>query len=108
MVVGKYVNTFAEASHALPVGMHMGADYPFMLPLIAEQDQKSVTIQSSRGLTPQTLTFKIIRQNGREYGYITQSSAFELIFKRPPTRFKVLPFKDERTDVKPLNKSTTT
>lgn len=95
-ICGKYVSTFAEASHALPDGMHMNADYPFMLPAIKSADGKQVTILSSRG-DPQEATVKIIRRDGREHAYIEQSSTFERIYKRKPARFKLLPFKDDAT-----------
>lgn len=97
-VSGHYVKTFAEASHALPSGMHMNADYPFMIPpivSISEGINRIVTIRGERDLT---VSFVIRRRRGLgEYGYIEQSSSFEQIFNRKPTRFRMLPFKDDRT-----------
>lgn len=93
-LIGKYVKTFAEASHALPDGMHMNADYPFMLPRIAKLEAKEVVLESRDG----DGRFKIVRGgDGREYCVIVQSSSFEKMFGRPPTKFKAYPFKDEHT-----------
>lgn len=50
-VCGRYVKTFAEASHALPQGMHMNADYPFMIPAITKIEGDQVTISGSLGAT---------------------------------------------------------
>lgn len=93
---GKWVNTFREASHALPNGMHMNSDYPFMLPKIKSLDGRQLTILSSRG-DPQEATVTIVTRGGREFAYIEQSSTFERVYRRKPTRFKLLPFKDETT-----------
>src|SRR5262249_48236868 len=93
-VGGKYVKTFAEASHALPDGMHMNADYPFMLPPIKFMRAGKVVL-SGRGTDGE---FVIRRESsGQEYCVITQSSSFEKMFGRPPTKFKAYPFKDEDT-----------
>jgi len=94
---GKYVKTFREASHALPQGMHMDSDYPFMLPAIKNLDGKKLTILSSRGHPAEETTVKIVTRDGREMAFIKQSSTFETMFRRPPQRFKLLPFKDEAT-----------
>jgi hypothetical protein len=93
-VCGKYVKTFAEASHALPDGMHMNADYPFMLPRIVKLEGGEVVLKGRDG----DGRFKIVRGgDGREYCIIAQSSSFEKMFGRPPQKFKTYPFKDERT-----------
>lgn len=92
-VSGKYVATFAEASHALPEGMHMNADYPLMLPPISRLTDKDVTLRGRDG----EVTAKIVRRNGKEYCKIAQSSSFEALFSRRPQTFTFHPFKDERT-----------
>ena len=94
MVSGQYVKTFAEASHALPNGMHMNADYPFMLPPIKSIAGKQMTIRGSGG---QEATVEIVTKRGREVAYIEQSSTFERLFKRKPQRFELHPFKDSGT-----------
>jgi hypothetical protein len=91
---GKYVKTFAEASHALPDGMHMNADYPFMLPSTLKLVGRDIVL---RGRDTDG-RFRICKlENGREYCVITQSSSFEKMFGRSPAKFKAYPFKDERT-----------
>ena len=77
MICGKYVKTFAEASHALSNGMHMNADYPFMLPPIKSLDGKTMTISGSGG---QEATVTIVEKRGAEVAYIEQSSMFEKLF----------------------------
>lgn len=100
MVCGRYVPTFAEASHALPDDMHMDADYPFMIPAIVSVVGDIVTIRGSGG---KETSFPIERETrgkatrGWQIGYIRQSSSFERLFNRPPHRFKMRPFKDEKT-----------
>lgn len=94
MICGRYVRTFAEASHALPQGMHMNADYPFMLPPITALDGNKVTIRGGRG---ELQTFTIQRGSSGEFGHIEQSSTYERLFSQPPHRFTLLPFKDEKT-----------
>lgn len=93
-LMGNYVKTFAEASHALPEGMHMNADYPFMLPPIMKLVGRDVVLQGN-GTDGR---FRIMRrEDGREYCVITQSSSFEKMFGKPPAKFKAYPFKDEHT-----------
>jgi hypothetical protein len=89
-ISGQYVKTFAEATHALPDGMHMNADYPFMLPKIVERTETTITIEG-RGGARETLAIK--RREGTEFAHLAQSSAFERIYGRPPTRFRMNPFK---------------
>lgn len=91
---GKYVKTFREASHALPNGMHMDADYPFMLPAIKSIADGRVTIV---GRGNKEATVKIVMKAGREVAYINQSSTFEKMFRRAPQRFELHPFKDDGT-----------
>lgn len=94
-VIGKYVAHFAEASHALPDGMHMNADYPFMLPHIVELDAKTITIEGRSGVRE---TCRIRRtQHGHEYAHVAQRSSFETMMGRQPTRFTLRPFKDYQT-----------
>ena len=92
-LVGKYVQTFAEATHALPQEMHMNADYPFMLPKIQEKTVTSITIVGRRQETAR-LAIEV-DEDGDEFAYIVQSSAYERMFRCEPTRFKLLPFKEE-------------
>lgn len=94
MLCGKYVKTFREASHALPNGMHMNADYPFMLPPIKSIVGKQMTITGSGG---EEATVKIVAKGDREVAYIKQSSTFERLFQRAPERFELHPFKDDST-----------
>ena len=93
-VGGRYVKTFAEASHALPDGMPMNADYPFMLPRISKLEGSEIVLKGRNG----DASFKIERDtSGREFCVIAQSSSFEKLFGRPPQKFKTYPFKDENT-----------
>jgi hypothetical protein len=97
MVVGNYVKTFAEASHALPDGMHMNADYPLMIPRIESLDGKTIRIKADR-YPYETFEAKIQKgRDGREFCTIAQSSTFESLFHRKPTRFRFDPFKDQNT-----------
>ena len=96
MICGKYVKTFAEATHALPGGMHMNADYPFMLPSIKSIDGQHMTIVGSG---KQEAVVKIVKKGEREVAHIKQSSTFERIYKRPPHRFELHPFKDDKTEI---------
>jgi hypothetical protein len=91
---GKWVKTFSAASHALPEGMHMNSDYPFMLPAIKSLEGRKLTIVGRGG---QEATVDVITRDGREYAYVEQSSTFERIYRRKPTRFRLLPFKDGET-----------
>ena len=92
-VQGTYVRTFAEANYALPDGMPMNADYPFKLPKIVERTADSITIEG-RGGKRETLT---IRRDARgsEFCELSQSSTFERLYRQPPTKFKLMPFKGE-------------
>lgn len=97
-LVGVYVDTFAEATHALPQGMHMNADYPFKLPAITGRafDSKSASI-IIRGARGETATCVIKHDKaGREFCTIEQSSTFERLYGRKPHKFKLLPFKETR------------
>lgn len=97
MVSGQYVQKFAEASHALPEGMHMNADYPFMLPKIVKIEGDQVTLE---GRGQARITRKIERApDGREYCDVEQRSAFEVMTKRKATKFRCWPFKDDYTEV---------
>lgn len=95
MVSGRFVDRFSEASHALPIGMHMNADYPFMIPEIIAYDGKTVTIRGAYGATA---SFVARRRRGEGmYGVLAQSSSFERLLNRPPQRFRMRPFKDDNT-----------
>lgn len=89
---GHYVKTFAEASHALPQGMHMSADYPFMLPRIVRLEGADVILKDA-----EEGGFRIKKDGAQEYCVIEQSSSFEAIFRGKPVKFKALPFKDDNT-----------
>lgn len=91
---GRYVRTFAEATHALPDGMHMNADYPFMLPTISKIDGDTVTVVGRRG---ETATAQIKQGRLGEFFELAQSSTFERFYGRRPTTFRFLPFRDENT-----------
>jgi hypothetical protein len=74
--------------------MHMNADYPFKLPRVVRLEGDDVVLDGCDGEG----RFKIIRgKDGREYCVISQSSSFETLFGRPPTKFKAYPFKDRET-----------
>lgn len=88
-VIGKYVRTFAEATHALPQGMHMNADYPFKLPRIVGRDASAITI--AEGGKMETLTVK--RGRDGDYCWLEQSSSFERWMGHKPTKFRLMPFK---------------
>jgi hypothetical protein len=94
-IVGKWVGTFAEATHALPIGMHMSADYPFMLPKIVGRGPGTITIQGRDGVA----TLEIRTDKRGEFCTLKQSSTFERMFRRRPTAFRLEPFKDELTPV---------
>lgn len=97
MVIGRYVKTFAEATHALPQGLNLNADYPFKVPRIKQIRGAVVTIVGERG---DEVPFVIQRgRDGQEYGTLLQSSSFEKLFGKRPTVFRMEPFKDERTEI---------
>lgn len=91
-LIGKYVDTFDEATHALPDGMHMNADYPFKLPAIVARDADSVTLQGRNG---ETVTVPIQEYRGKPCCYVEQSSTYEMIFRQPPHRFRCWPFRED-------------
>ena len=101
-VSGHYVTEFAAASHALPEGMHMNADYPFMLPAIVRVVGRRVTIRAD---APSRLhageaaeqTVDIQKHRGREFFTLSQSSTWERLFKKPPSPYRFYPFKDFAT-----------
>jgi hypothetical protein len=93
-IVGKYVKTFAEASHALPEGMHMNADYPFMLPPIVALNDEFVNLRGS-GVCAASPIYK---RGDQEFCVVNQRSSFEKLFHRKPQRFEFFPFKDENTE----------
>jgi hypothetical protein len=93
-VQGKYVPTFAEASHALLDGMHMNADYPFMIPKVKGVNGGYVVL-ADRMVDGR---FKIVKsKDGREHCVVAQKSTFENLYRKPPKKFKAYPFKDENT-----------
>ena len=89
-LVGQYVRTFVEATHALPEGMHMSADYPFMLPKIQHADGETITILGRYG---RTATLTIERDRDGDFATLAQSSTFEKIARRKPTKFRLKPFR---------------
>lgn len=96
-VCGKWVKTFAEASHALPLGMSMNADYPFMLPRIVSTTAKQVTIEGRGG---KKATRKIQSDGNGEYFTLAQMSTYEKLFGRKRgSSFRFCPFKDDETEV---------
>lgn len=95
MVIGTYVARFSEASHAMAVGMHCNSDYPFMIARVAWVRGDRVRIDGDHG---QTRTCKVKRKpDGREFVTVIQSSGYELLFNRPPSKWDLFPFKDENT-----------
>ncbi len=92
MLSGRYVPTFEQATHALPQDLHLNADYPFKLPAITGRTPTTITIQDR-----EETTVRIVRKGGKEWAYVEQSSTFERAFGRKPKRFKLLPFRDDRT-----------
>lgn len=94
-LIGHYLDTFENATHALPEGMSMNADYPFMIPRIIERNAKQITLESERDGT--RVTAKIKRDKGREFIVVAQSSTYERLFRRRPTRFKFWPFEGKDT-----------
>lgn len=96
MISGNYVRKFVDASHALPDGMPLGSDYPFILPRIVAVEGKCVVIRSDDGRVTQSA--KVRKSKGRgQYCEFRQSSTFEKMFRRPPRFFRFWPFKDEGT-----------
>jgi len=90
-LVGRYVDTFQNATHALPQGMSMNADYPFMLPKIAKWTPEEITLEGRGG---ETRTIPIVRVDGIEYAELAQTSTYERMFRRKPTTFRFLPFRE--------------
>ena len=93
MLSGRYVATSKEATHALPEGMHMDSDYPYMLPEVRGVTAKSLTLIADRAV--KTVELKIRRYKGREWVEYSQKSSFEHSFCRQPTKFRFYPFKAE-------------
>jgi hypothetical protein len=89
-LIGTYVRTFSEATHALPDGMHMNADYPFVLPKIEHADGETITI---RGRYGRTATLMIERDRDGDFATLAQSSTFEKIYRRRPRKFRLKPFR---------------
>lgn len=96
-VTGKYVLKFSEATHALPEGMSMNADYPFMLPRVIRLTKTTVTIQSDNG--SETRTVPIEKYRGQQVCYLEQVSSFERMTKSKPHRFRCFPFKDQSSEL---------
>lgn len=94
MLAGQYVKTFAEATHALPQGMHMNADYPFKLPKCRVVDGM-VELTPDRGGEPVRLKIR----HGRRCQFVihAQKSTFESAFGRKAAEFRFLPFRDEKS-----------
>lgn len=100
-VVGKYTKTFAEASHALPQGMHANADYPLMIPRIAALADGKVTLRGATSVSATVLR----RRDGQEYCIIEQSGVYEILHHRKPTAWRFFPFKDQDTPaIEPIQK----
>ncbi len=99
MISGNYVPEFKGASHALPDGMHMNADYPFMLPRISRVTPSTVTIVGRNGVTE---TCKIHRRGGIESFTLKQSGTYERLFHRGPTEFIFRAFKDTNSQIAPF------
>lgn len=97
---GTYVKTFAEASHALPQGMHMNADYPLMLAPIISVTHGDVTLRDSRGVDH---VARIYCGGTGQFCEISQSSSFETMMGKRPHSFKFFPFLDEKS--KPIGVS---
>jgi hypothetical protein len=95
MISGRYVNTFAEASHALVSEVHLSSDYPFKMPRIKARTENTVTLLSDRGDSEVTLPIRI--RGGREVLYLEQRSSFEVVSMARPTRFTCYAFKDKAT-----------
>lgn len=93
-LIGTYVSTFAEATHALPDGMSMNADYPFMLPKIQHTDDATITILGRYG---RTATLTIQRDHDGDFATLVQSSTYEKVFHRKPTKFRLMPFRAKET-----------
>lgn len=94
-VMGKYVDRFALASHALPAGMHMDSDYPFMIPRIESFDGTTITIVSDRDGSKASAPVRF--KDGKQYFTLKQSSTYERLFGRKPASFTFHPFKDEQS-----------
>ena len=94
-VNGNYVATFKDANLAVVSDISMNADYPHFWFDVVGWDGKHVTIENR----DQRFTLPI--HKGRkgmklEYVVIEQSSSFERFTHRPPTKFKVHPFKGQK------------
>jgi len=85
-----WVKTFKEANMAICCDMPCGADYPYPEFDIIEQDKKTVTLKYR--WKPEV--FKLPIRRGAypaEFTWSEQSSAFESIFNRKLTKFRVCP-----------------
>lgn len=91
-LIGTYVSLFAEATHAIPEEMHMNADYPFMWSKIQHADAETVTILGRYG---RTATIVIERDQRGDFATLAQSSTFEKIYRKRPTKFRFVPFRAE-------------
>ena len=95
-VCGKYVATFAEASHACAMGMPCNADYPFAIPRVVRVEGNKVTFKSDRNGEEITRPIRLDK-HGRQRAYIRQLSLWERLYNRNATRFEMRPFKDDQT-----------
>lgn len=94
-VAGQYVRRFCDgATHALPQGMSMNANYPFMLPRVelVVRGKKTRAVLVSGDRRSPALDIKV-GDDGQEYCTFAQSSHYETIFHKKPTRFRFFPFR---------------
>jgi hypothetical protein len=88
-VSGQYVRTFAEASHALPIGMHMDSRYPFMLPRIIALHGGALTVRDGEN---EATAHVCTTGNGERASLWQPSEGLQ-----DGRWFLLAPFKDEHT-----------
>lgn len=92
------VKTFKEANMAICVDISYDSDYPHFDFDVVKIEGKIVTLKSDHADEIFELPIKFTKKyGGYEYTEIAQSSSFEMIFKRKPHVFEVVPIQGERS-----------
>jgi hypothetical protein len=105
-VSGQFVFKFSDGNLALVTDVPMNADYPHFYFDVLAIDGKTVTLRDKgvemvlpiHRTNPKARKHPVLRKaHVMEYVEIEQSSMFEKLYRRPPQKFKVYPFKGART-----------
>ncbi len=90
MLSYKFVGTFKEANMAICCDMPCGANYPYPEFDVLEVDKKTVKLKNK--WKDEVFILPIRRGSyPTEFTWSEQSSSFEQIFNRKPTKFRVCP-----------------